>query len=322
MPANKPCWLKKTLGACLAFSFSTFAVSSLIYSPLVHAHAEHGTEGGIPTVSAKTKLPKGVSLQVVKSNAYQFALATDGKQKIEILGEDGRAFIRFDGDQLYANLNATGWHRSRQPGGGPLPDRLKTKIRLKPNWILLDRQAGYGWFDPRLMKEDLPRFNLSLRVNGKTMPVRIERIEPAPMTGYWRPVLTGESPFEGLNVMMPGLSGSSVMLSRPSAGDETFQVLDDSGKAFLELRSDGAWLDSRHEWATKLDLFYSMDTAGTAWVKVSETGTITYSDPRLARKPSSQAENGQWSLPVKSMPAGVVREIAGELRWQKIEAAR
>lgn len=318
MPVVKTNWVKKTLGACLAFSLSTLLISSPFVSTKVFAHAEHGSEGGIPTVSAKAKLPKGLSLQVVKTNAYQFALATDGQQRIEILDEDKRAFLRFDRDKLYADLNATGWHRSRQPGGGPIPERLKDKPKLKPNWVLLDKQPGYGWYDPRLIKEDLAHFNLAMVANGKPISVRIERIEAEPMTGYWRPLLVNEPEFTGLNAMVPGLSGNNFMLSRMRTAKEEFQVLDDQGAPFLELREDGVWLNSMHAWASSVELFHSPGTEQTPWVKVSETGTVTYADPRLNKKPVKTSETGNWVIPVKQKKGEQQNLLKGELKWQTI----
>ncbi len=83
------------------------------------------------------------SLQVVKTNAYQFALATDGQQRVEILARTN-ALLRFDRDKLYADLNATGWHRSRQPGGGPIPERLKDNPKLNRIGLLDNSLAMVG----------------------------------------------------------------------------------------------------------------------------------------------------------------------------------
>lgn len=318
MPNVKTTWVKKTLGACLAFSFSTLTISTALLPVDVHAHAEHGSEGGVPSVSKKTKFPKGVSLQVVKTNAFQFALATDGKQNIEVSGEDKRPFLRLDMDRIYVDVNSTGWHRSRQPGGGPIPDELKNKPKQKPNWILLGQQPGYGWYDPRLVKEDIAHFNLNMKVNGKPMTVRIERVEPEPMTGYWRPELTNEPEFTGLNAMVPGLSGSAFMLSRMGTAQGEFQVLDDKQEPFIELRKDGVWLNSVHPWATKTELFHTPGTPENPWIKVSETSTVTYNDPRLDNKPTKNTEVGEWKIPVKLKESGAISVLQGQLSWQKI----
>ena len=321
MPIAKTNWVKKTLGLGLAFFFSALTIYAPFHSEPGFAHAEHGDEGGIPAVSPKAKLPKGVSLQVVKSTAYQFALSTDGQQTIEILGEDKRAFLRFDGNKLFADLNATGWHRSRQPGGGPVPDRLKTKPAPKANWVLLDQQPGYGWYDPRLLNEEIAHFNLGMRVNGKPLKIRIERQEPAPMTGYWRPYLRTENLPDGLNAMVPGLSGNMFMLSRLATAENAFQVLDDQGQPFLELRGDGVWLDSKHPWAKQTELFYT-PAADADWVKVSETGTITYAEPRLDAKPKKASQTGEWAVPVKLKGSDKTSLLEGELKWQRIEAPK
>lgn len=319
MPIAKTTWVKKTLGLGLAFFFSTLTIYAPFHTTAALAHAEHGSEGGIPTVSPKAKLPKGISLQVVKSTAYQFALSTDGQQRIEILGEDKRAFLRFDGNKLFADLNSTGWHRSRQPGGGPVPDRLKTKQQPKPNWVLLDQQPGYGWYDPRLLNEEMAHFNLGMRVNGKPVNVRIERQEAEPMTGYWRPILNTDNLPEGLNAMVPGLSGNMFMLSRLATAQAEYQVLDAKGQPFLELREDGVWLDSQNPWAKQTELFYTAIPGDSSWVKVSETGTITYADPRLDNKPAKASQTGQWAVPVRIKGGDKTSLLEGELKWQKIE---
>ena len=318
MPRGNSNWVKKTLGACLAFSFSTLIIHSTVHTTPAFAHAEHGSEGGVPAVSSKTKFPKGVSLQVVKTNAFQFALATDGKQNIEVSGEDKRPFLRLDMDRIYVDVNSTGWHRSRQPGGGPIPDELKEKPNQEPNWILLGKQPGYGWYDPRLVKEDVAHFNLSMKVNGKPMTVRIERVEPEPMTGYWRPELINEPEFNGLNALVPGLSGSVFMLSRMSTAQGEFQVLDDQQKPFIELRRDGVWLNSQHPWAAKTELFFTPGTPESPWVKVSETNSVSYSDPRLNDKPSNNTEIGKWAIPVKLKGSDSISVLQGQLSWQKI----
>lgn len=318
MPVAKSNWVKKTLGACLAFSFSTLLTTLSLHQHPALAHADHGTEGGIPTVSSKAKLPKGVSLQVVKTNAFQFALATDGKQRIEILGEDQRPFLRLDKNRLYADLNAVGWHRAQQPGGGPVPDRIKENPKLEPNWVLLDTQPGYGWYDARLMNEELSHFDLQIKANSKLLKVHVERIEPEPMTGYWRPLLLNEPEFAGLNALVPGLSGNAFMLSRMSTAQAEFQVLDDQGLPFLELRNDGVWLNSMHAWANAVELFHKPGTEQAPWVKVSETGTVTYADPRLDRKPSKTSETGSWTIPVKLKESKQQNVLKGELQWQAI----
>lgn len=318
MPVVNSKWVRKTLGACLAFSFSTLTTSTVLLPLPVHAHAEHGSESGVPTVSKKAKFPKGVSVQVVKTNAFQFALATDGKQKIEVSGEDSRSFLRLDKDRIYVDINSIGWHRAQQPGGGPIPDFLKENPNQDPKWVLLGKQPGYGWYDPRLLNEEVAHFDLAITVNDKPIKVRVERIEPEPMTGYWRPELTNEPEFNGLNALVPGLSGSVFMLSRMGTAQGEFQVLDDQQKPFIELRTDGVWLNSQHPWAVKTELFFVPGTPENPWVKVSETNSVSYSDPRLNEKPAKNTEIGKWRIPVKLKENDSISVLEGKVSWQKI----
>ena len=97
-----------------------------------------------------------------------------------------------------------------------------------------------------------------------------------------------------------------------------FQVLDTKGQPFLELREDGVWLDSKHPWAKQTELFYT-PVADSGWVKVSETGTITYAEPRLDAKPKKASQTGEWAVPVKLKGSDKTSLLEGELKWQRIE---
>jgi len=310
----------KALGLFLALSF--FALFTFIpnLSNTAHAHAEHGTEGGIPTIDGKARLPEGSSLQIVKTTAFQFAMATNGNTRIEVLGEDKKPFLRFDQQAVFADLNSTGWHRAQQPGGGPIPAFIKDNKKLKPNWVQIQSEPGYGWYDPRLMNESIAHFDLLLRQGKQTIKVRVERIEPEPMQGFWRPTQIELAEFDHLNSLIPGLSGNTLMVSRLGSADSNYQILDDKAEPFLELRADGVWLDTAHRWADALGLFYDKSAKEQGWTKVSASNTITFNDPRLAQRPAKTDAIGQWTVPVKRLDDNKVSRIQGELRWQPVVA--
>ncbi len=310
----------KALGFILALSF--FALSTFIpyLSNPAHAHAEHGTEGGIPTIMSKAKLPEGSSLQIVKTTAFQFAMATDGNARIEILGEDKKPFLRFDKQAVFADLNSTGWHRAQQPGGGPIPDFIKDNKNLKPNWVQIQQEPGYGWYDSRLMNESIAHFDLLMRQGKQTIKVRVERVEPEPMQGFWRPIQTETTEFNSLNSLIPGLSGNTLMISRLGSATSDYQILDDKAEPFLELRADGVWLNATHRWADELGLFYDKSSKGKGWINISSGSTITFNDPRLAQKPAKTGAVGQWNVPVKRLADDKVSNVQGELRWQSVVA--
>lgn len=320
MPFDSLKGATKALGLVLALSF--FALSTFIppLSTTAHAHAEHGTEGGIPTIIGKAKLPEGTSLQIVKTTAFQFAMATDGNTRIEILGEDKKPFLRFDKQAVFADLNSTGWHRAQQPGGGPIPDFIKDSKDLKPNWVQIQKEPGYGWYDSRLMNESVAHFDLIMRQGKQTIKVRIERIEPEPMQGFWRPVQTEMAEFDSLNSLIPGLSGNTLMISRLGTANSNYQILDNEAVPFLELRADGVWLNATHRWADELGLFYDTSVKAQGWINVSSSNTITFNDPRLAQTPAKTDSIGQWSVPVKRLADGKISNVQGELRWQSVVA--
>lgn len=51
---------------------------------------------------------------------------------------------------------------------------------------------------------------------------------------------------------------------------------------------------------------------------ISETGTVTYADPRLDKKPAKISEIGHWVIPVKLKEGEQQSLLKGELTWQKI----
>ncbi|WP_370262924.1 hypothetical protein, partial [Limnobacter sp.] len=251
--AAKQTWVQKALGACLALS--VFSLGTL-HPQQAFAHAEHGSEGGVPTVVSQ--LPKTVQLSVAKSAAYQFALSTNGQHTVLVYGEDQqRPFLKIQGQRVQADVHSTGWHRAQQPGGGAIPPSLKENPNMPARWVPLADDGTVGWYDPRLQQEDLLSFNLKLSVDGKIRQVEVARVEAPKMDGFWRPVVTHEPDHPNLFVMVPGLSGNALMLS--NNGGQTVAVLDAQGQPFLRVGANGTWLKHTHGWAKDLGLYFEAD---------------------------------------------------------------
>ncbi len=53
-----------------------------------------------------------------------------------------------------------------------------------------------------------------------------------------------------------------------------------------------------HAWASSVELFHSPGTEQAPWVKVSETGTVTYR-PATEQKTCENIRNRQLGIPVK-----------------------
>ncbi|HEX4880611.1 MAG TPA: hypothetical protein VFV39_12240 [Limnobacter sp.] len=306
---HKPGRVKKALGACL--------VLSAAWSGAVMAHAEHGSEGGVPTVI--TPLPATIELSVAKAAAYQFALSTNGQHQVLVFGEDEkRPFLRLQGQQVQADVHSVGWHRAQQPGGGAIPPVLKENPNMAPNWVSLGNSAAAGWYDPRLQQEDITSFYLKLNIDGRPKTIEVARKEAQEIQGFWRPEILEDSVPTGLSAMIPGLSGHAIMLMRTGSEADSFSVLDEQGQAFLKLDPQGVWLNQTHLWAKELGLFYASDASQT-WVQLSPGNAITYQDPRLKKTPKNRKQVSTWLIPIASNHSDKPLKITGKLRWESLK---
>lgn len=306
--------------------FSRLAVGLLLMACLTlfhnasRAHAEHGAGEPVPQIAKGTKLPKGINLEVVKSNAYQFSLATDGNQKVEIIGEEGVAFLRIDKSKVYANLSSPSWFRAQQPGGGAIPPSLKDGDafkKLPPNWKEVAEHSGYGWYDPRLLQEDKERFKLKLSINGKLNEVSVVRVAVPGFKGYWTSTISKEPVFEELTVLMPGLSTGAISVRRDLKAKQNYEILDDRQLPFVQLTAEGCWVNVQHPWFEKSGLFVKKGEAANAkgWVKASSSGLITYQDPRLHVKDGEPKTTRQWKITIRVTGSDKVDTVEGDTRW-------
>ncbi len=298
------------------------------------AHAEHGTGEPVPQLASSSKLPKGVDLLVIKTTAYQFSLSSDGEQDIEVLADNGEPFIRIRQRIIQVNLNSAHWYRAQQPGGGAVPARLKLGdevIAMKPDWKPVAQQTGFGWYDPRLVDENLTSFKLALNINGTRHVVEIQRKPLAAFKGFWTSRLTRASQSVGLDAMIPGLSTGTIALTRAADSKQTFEVLDAQGKPFIRSAPDGYSVDVKHPWFKSLGLYVNVPdldpaadgtTAGKAaaanplWVAASPSLMLTYQDPRLKAPNDNSKATRSWRIPVRGTSDGKTAQFAGDIQWR------
>lgn len=297
-----------------------FAVGLIGFHSASHAHAEHGAGEPVPQIAKGVKLPKGVSLQVVKSNAYQFSLATDGDQKVEVIGEDGIAFLRIEKSKVFANLSSPSWFRAQQPGGGAIPPSLKDGEafkKLPPNWKEVAEHSGYGWYDPRLLQEDKDKFKLKLNINGKITEVLVARVVAPGFQGYWTSTISKEPSFDELTVLMPGLSSGAISVRRDLKAKQNYEILDDRQLPFVQLSSEGCWVNVQHPWFDKLGLYVNKADASAkkGWVKASSSGLITYQDPRLHVKDGEPKKARTWKISIRVVGTETADTVEGDTRW-------
>lgn len=284
------------------------------------AHAEHGAGEPIPQVAKDTKLPKGVSLEVVKSNAYQFSLATDGNQKVEVIGEEGTAFLRIEKSKVFANLHSPSWFRAQQPGGGAIPPSLKegsTFKKLPPNWKEVAEHSGYGWYDPRLLQEDTQKFKLKLSINGKVREIPVVRVAAPGFQGYWTSTITKEPAFDEITVLIPGLSSGALSVRRDTKAKQNYEILDDRQLPFIQLNAEGCWVNVQHPWFEKSGLFVKKSEAVSSkgWARASTSGLITFQDPRLHVKDGEPKKPRHWKITVRVIGTEKMDTVEGDTEW-------
>lgn len=303
---------------------SSLLLAALASSQQAWAHAEHGMGEPVPQLTSSKLLPKGVSLEVVKTTAFQFSLATDGKQSVEVLSDEGEAFIQIQQAQVRANTNSAYWYRAQQPGGGAVPERLKDGEhyrKLPAAWTSIAGQAGFGWYDARLLDENLKRFTLKLRINNQTIALPIERKAVAAFQGYWSNQLQGADEQLGLHALIPGLTGGAIALRRSLDGPDTLEVLDTRARAFLRSTADGFWVDTSHPWFKKLGLFVDSQRPitradwGSEWVKASNSSLLTYQDPRLQGQGKPAPAPQAWRIPVRLSGKAQQAHFSGNTVW-------
>lgn len=305
----------------LSLLISLLALCCLMgFHSISYAHAEHGAGEPVPQIAKGTKLPKGISLEVVKTNAYQFSLATDGNQKVEVIGEEGSAFLRIEKSKVFANLSSPSWFRAQQPGGGAIPPSLKdgnSYKKLPPNWKEVAEHSGYGWYDPRLLQEDKDQFKLKLSINDKTREILVKRVAAPGFQGYWTSTITKEPAFDELTVLIPGLSSGAISIRRDLNAKQNYEVLDDRQLPFLQLTAEGCWVNVQHPWFEKSGLFVkkSESVSSKGWAKASASGLITFQDPRLHVKDSEPKKPRQWKMSVRVMGTEKIDTIEGDTKW-------
>lgn len=264
-------WCKKAV-------ISGFFVFQLLPTAAQAHGGSHGdVEGGVPTLEATDHLPKGLSLNIVKTNAEQFVLATNGQLMVEVLDENLRPFIRIHNGQVQADVASKSWHRAQMPGGGIVPEAWKTH-ELEAKWVDVVQQNGYGWYDKRLIDESNTHFSLALRVNGEIIKLDITRKQPKALEGYWKAQIKEEPTWPWLNTILAGKSGQAVMISLNKKSGQDIEILDDRQTPFLRIGPAGTWVDQSHRWFPQLNI---KSPKSEGWVKVSDSSRLHYTDPRL-----------------------------------------
>lgn len=258
--------------------------------------------------------------------APQLAIANRSGRPLEILDDDGRAFLRIGPSDAQADVAAAAFHASRISGGATPPPRTLSDT---PRWRRVSRTAEYGWFDPRIatgpveipraiygMGREMPfgEWNIPLRLGNETLTLRGYFVYTPPAAGVVRSVLTATLP-EASGIRVQLTPGATPALMLENKGKQVVSVLDSTGNAFLRISAAGveARLDSPAWRASRAD----GQTEGQGWQRISSAPLHIWFDPRAryAGPPVSGSARrfGEWRIPlmIGSQPA----ELCGVYEW-------
>ena len=255
---------------------------------------------------------KGLTLEIHQGDiAAQLVLAWQGRETLEILDEQGRAFLRFSPKGAEADVDNPRWHETLNPGYGA---RVSAQVRegAAPRWKVIQREPAFGWFDPRMNTEPLvvpetvkafdepvpfATWRIPARLGGKPLELSGEFLYQPPPRGEVRTLLDKTVLPAGLRVTVSNSAVPAVFLSNTSK--ELAAVLDAQGRPYLKIGPDGVWADT----ASLAWRLATGEPPGQGWTKLSPHPSHAWPEPRAAwRKPvprgQAAGEIGRWEIPL------------------------
>ncbi|MBW3536975.1 MAG: hypothetical protein KY395_04280, partial [Actinobacteria bacterium] len=202
---------------------------------LVEPTAAHQEVAGVTNVldSVEPALPEGVTIQVTRSVADQLVAENTSGVALEVLDDEGEAFLRIGPGGVEADVASPEWHRSNSPEGLPtLPDGVSETA--EPQWVNVSPDPSWGWFDHRLHEapvamppaaapgEDvvLDRWEVPMRFGETSIRVRGRRLFSRP-AGWFRHEI--ESPIPGMRVSV--LEGNVPAIFLTARGQADVELL-------------------------------------------------------------------------------------------------
>lgn len=113
------------------------------------ADARSYTDPALQTVLdgvSPTALPAPVSVAVVPSVVDQLVVSNPTPTVLEVVGTDGRPFLRISSAGVLADLSSRDWYLTGTPEGGLVP----AGAGGAPRWARVSRGTTWAEFDPRL----------------------------------------------------------------------------------------------------------------------------------------------------------------------------
>jgi hypothetical protein len=304
------------------------------------AHAHETPVDVVTLVEEVAPLTEGLTVQVASSVTTQLVLENATGEVVEVLDDDGRAFLRLDGNRVEANLDVADWYRSNDPFGQADVPAAAIDDRIADNWREVATGPAWGWFDHRLHDGTttaaaesatadavIDRWVVPLRVGGRAVEVR-GVVAFRPPVGTYEAVISHQA--EGLAGQV--VNGPAPALSVENVGDGILVVLGVDGEPLLRFSPDGVEANlvspTWHQVARAMSsVSLPAALAGSSqlpvWERIAPGPRFTWIDPRLSipvaapDDPSFATSVASWSVPVQpeGAPSGTTSDLEGEIRW-------
>lgn len=281
--------------------------------------------------------PAGVTVELRPSVVDELVLSNSTDVPLEVLGRDGRPFLRLRRGLVEADVAHPDWYLTALPEGAPdLPSFARAGAPAR--WRPVATTGSWSEFDPRVR----PPVTVSraLRAAGRarvvaswSVPLRYGG-EPLTATGQvlLEPVRGGL--VVAASQVPPGLTATPLqgelpgLFLRVPSGHRAV-VLGTDGQPFLELAAGLVRArEASPSWRVDQQA-RGRAVTGAGWVVVARAQSFSWLDPRL-RYPRDvppddvvgrRAVVQRWSVPV--VLDGVRTEIAGTVTWvPRVEGLR
>ena len=293
------------------------------YAVLAEAHG--GVDDyRIRPVAEKSSL-SGITVQAIQSNAPQLVIENKSGKLLEILDDDGRAFLRIGPDGVEGDMNASAFYNTYSTAGLQPPENARDTTAA-PDWKSLSKDQNWGWFDPRIAETAFTPSHTEVdaaKSNGKavtvaswSIPVRLAgelssldgrfELSSGPTTIATASITSNS--IEGWSSrIIPGANPAIFIKRRKDGSDaQVLTILGEENEPYIQLSPQGVSVNIESEtwrqYGRANGDFSGLsvdDGADPEWMSVSTSSAYTFMHPSLFTQEST-TENAPigWQISV------------------------
>lgn len=303
----------------------------LVLVPVVPAQAHSYADPALRTLldGVQPALPAAVVVTVQPGVKDSLVLSNPTAAPLDVLGADGRPFLRLSRDGVLADVASPDWYTTAVPEGSPaLPPYAVAGAPAR--WARVSTGSTWSEFDPRLHPDVrvpaevrtagrtrvVATWSIPLRYGGR--PARAQgHVLFAPVRGGLVVAVTGSPP----GVTATALQGELPGLFLRADPGRRVEVAGSDGRPFLRI-GGGRVLASLASPSWRADrAARGQQVTGSGWREVGTGSAYTWLDPRL-RYPHDEPSGAavarrvvvqRWAVPVTV--DGAPGRLAGTVTW-------